>query len=107
LCIWSTDAIDTLRAEGHPIAPGYAGENLTISGIPAASFRPGAHFRVGTVRGFLTAYAIPCSQNNDWFVKKDFKRMSHERGDESRLYAMITTTGTISAGDAFELFTDR
>ena len=107
LCIWSTEAIDTLRAEGHPIAPGYAGENLTISGIPAAAFRPGAHFRVGSVRGFLTAYAIPCSQNNDWFLKKDFLRMSHERGNESRLYAIVTTTGTVAVGDSFELFTDR
>ena len=107
LCIWSTDAIDALRAQGHPIGPGYAGENITVSGIPAAAFRPGAHFRIGKVRGFLTAYAIPCSQNNDWFVKKDFMAMSHERGDYSRLYAMVTTCGDIAVGDTFELFTDR
>ena len=107
LCIWSTDAIDTLRAEGHPIGPGFAGENITVSGIPSAAFRPGAHFRIGTVRGFLTSYAIPCKQNNDWFANKDFKRMSHERGDECRLYAMVTTCGTIGIGDTFELFTDR
>ena len=107
LCIWSTDAIDTLRTEGHPIAPGYAGENITVAGIPAEAFRPGAHFRVGTVRGFLTAYAIPCKQNNDWFLNKDFKRMSHERGDQCRLYATVTTCGDIAVGDTFELFTDR
>ena len=107
LCIWSTDAIETLRSEGHPIAPGYAGENITVTGIPAEAFRPGAHFRIGTVRGFLTAYAIPCKQNNDWFLNKDFKRMSHERGDQCRLYAMVTTCGDIAVGDTFELFTDR
>ena len=107
LCIWSTDAIDTLRTEGHPIAPGYAGENITVAGIPAEAFRPGAHFRIGTMRGFLTAYAIPCKQNNDWFLNKDFKRMSHERGDQCRLYAMVTTCGDIAVGDTFELFTDR
>ena len=107
LCIWSTDAIDTLRAEGHPIAPGYAGENITVAGIPAEAFRPGAHFRSGTVRGFLTSYAIPCKQNNDWFLNNDFRRMSHERGDQCRLYAMVTTCGNIAVGDSFELFTDR
>ena len=107
LCIWSTDAIETLRAEGHPIAPGYAGENITVAGIPAEAFRPGAHFRSGSVRGFFTSYAIPCKQNNDWFLNKDFKRMSHERGDQCRLYAMVTTCGDIAAGDTFELFTDR
>ena len=107
LCIWSTDAIDALRAQGHPIGPGFAGENITVAGVPAEAFRPGAHFRIGTVRGFLTAYAIPCSQNNDWFLNKNFMAMSHERGNYSRLYAMVTTCGEISVGDTFELFTDR
>lgn len=107
LCIWSTDAIESLQNAGHPIAPGYAGENITVSGIPAAAFRPGAHFRIGKVRGFLSAYAIPCSQNNDWFLNKNFMAMSHERGDFSRLYAMVTTCGEISVGDTFELFSDR
>jgi MOSC domain-containing protein YiiM len=107
LCIWSTDALITLQAEGHPIAHGYAGENITVSGIAAEAFRPGAQFRCGEVRGFLTAYAIPCKQNNDWFLNKDFNRMSHERSNQSRLYAMVTTCGTITTGDTFELFTDR
>lgn len=107
LCIWSTDALHTLQSEGHPIGPGYAGENITVDDIAADAFRPGAQFRIGTVRGFLTAYAIPCSQNNDWFIGKDFKRMSHERGNESRLYAMVTHTGHISVGDEFWLLSDR
>jgi len=107
LCIWSTDAIETLRAQGHPIAPGYAGENITVAGIPAGAFRPGAQFRVGSVRGFLSSYAWPCSQNKDWFAGGDFMAMCHENGDLSRVYAMVTATGTVSVGDTFELFTDR
>jgi MOSC domain-containing protein YiiM len=107
LCIWSTDALHTLQSEGHPIAPGYAGENITVSDVPADAFRPGAQFRVGSVRGFLTTYAIPCSQNNDWFLNKDFMRMSHERGNESRIYAMVTQPGHITVGDEFWLFSDR
>jgi MOSC domain-containing protein YiiM len=59
------------------------------------------------VRGFLTDYAWPCSQNNDWFLGNDFMRMCHERGDDSRVYAMVTRPGTINVGDPFELFTDR
>ena len=107
LCIWTTDSIERLQAEGHPISPGYAGENLTVAGIPNAAMRPGAQFRAGTVRGFLTDYAWPCSQNNDWFLEHDFMRMCHERGDDSRVYAMVTRPGTINVGDRFELFTDR
>ena len=107
LCLWSSDAITRLRNEGHPIGPGYAGENITVNGIPSTAFRPGAHFRVGTVRGFFTAYAIPCKKNSAWFTNGDFMRMSHERGNESRVYAMVTTQGVINIGDAFQLFTDR
>ena len=107
LCIWSTDAIDTLRAEGHPIDHGHAGENITVSGIPAAAFRPGAHFVIGDVRGFLTSYAYPCSQNKEWFARGDFMRMWHERGDQSRLYAMVTRTGSVRPGDSFTLYSDR
>jgi MOSC domain-containing protein YiiM len=107
LCIWSTDAIDSLRAQGHPIAPGFAGDNITIGGIPADAFRPGAHFRIGTVRGFFSAYTIPCSKNNEWFQNKNIMAMSHTQGNFSRIYAMVTHTGTISVGDTCELFTDR
>lgn len=107
LCIWSVEALDALTREGHPIGPGFAGENITVSGVPATAFRPGAHFRIGEVRGFMTAYAIPCKKNAGWFVNHDFNRMHHEQGDESRIYAMVTATGTIGVGDPFELFSDR
>jgi hypothetical protein len=40
-------------------------------------------------------------------LNADFMRMSHERGNDSRLYAMVTKTGTVAVGDTFELFTDR
>ena len=33
LCLWSADVIAALNAEGHPITPGVAGENITVSGI--------------------------------------------------------------------------
>ena len=32
LCLWSNEVIDAFRAAGHPIAPGLAGENITLSG---------------------------------------------------------------------------
>jgi MOSC domain-containing protein YiiM len=107
LCVWSIDALDALRAQGHPIAPGFAGDNITVSGIPADAFRPGAHFRIGTVRGFFSAYTIPCSQNNAWFQNNNIMAMSHTKGPHSRIYAMVTRTGDIRVGDTFELFSDR
>lgn len=107
LCIWTTDSLDRLRGEGHPIAAGFAGENITVEGIANTSFRPGAHFRTGSVQGFITNYTTPCAANAGWFLGGDFMRMSHERGDDSRVYAMVTRTGSVSTGDPFVLFTDR
>jgi len=33
LCLFSMELIRTLQAEGHPIAPGQIGENLTVEGL--------------------------------------------------------------------------
>ena len=107
LCIWSTDALSTLQADGHPIDAGYAGENICVAGIPAGAFRPGAQFIAGQVRGFLTSYAWPCSQNKAWFADGDFMAMAHTRGEVSRIYAMVTHPGTVASGDTFTLYTDR
>ncbi len=41
LCLWSADTIAALRAEGHPIEAGLAGENVTVAGIDWAAVRPG------------------------------------------------------------------
>ena len=107
LCIWSSDAISQLQSLGHPIEPGFAGENICVAGIPATAFRPGAQFVAGSVRGFLTSYTWPCSQNAGWFAERDFMAMAHTRGNLSRLYAMVTTPGDLTPGDSFTLFTDR
>lgn len=47
VCVWSADVIDELLAAGHPIAPGCAGENVTLRGIDWESLRPGALVSVG------------------------------------------------------------
>ncbi|MFV0316556.1 MAG: MOSC domain-containing protein, partial [Microthrixaceae bacterium] len=36
VCVYSLDVIEALVAEGHPITPGAAGENLTLAGVPWA-----------------------------------------------------------------------
>jgi len=51
----------------------------------------------------LSAYAIPCSKNARWFADGDYERMSHERGDASRLYARVEQPGRVSVGDTVRL----
>jgi len=98
LCLWSTEVIDALHAQGHPIAPGLAGENITLSGLPWPEVRAGVRLRVGDVLCEVSAYALPCFQNRPWFKGGEFEVMHHERGDISRVYATVLKPGSITVG---------
>ena len=63
LCLWSTEVIEALQAEGHPIEPGAAGENMTISGIDWPTLRTGVQLLIGDVLAEVSAYATPCAKN--------------------------------------------
>ena len=99
LCLWSTEVIDAFRAQGHPLAPGLAGENITVSGLPWPAVRPGVDLRVGEVLCRVSSYAIPCKQNRDWFLDGRFDLMHHSNGPVSRVYATVLEPGRIAVGD--------
>lgn len=100
LCLWSSEVIEVLKAEGHPIAPGLAGENITVSGVAWAGIRPGVRLRIGTVLAEISAWATPCKKNAAWFVDRDFNRMHHDRHPgTSRAYAWVRQPGHIRTGD--------
>jgi MOSC domain-containing protein YiiM len=101
LCLWSADVIAALRAEGHPIEPGFAGENVTIAGIDWPSLRPGVRIALGDdVVAEVSAYATPCKKNAAWFVGGDFNRMNHNREPGvSRVYASVLHDGVVREGD--------
>lgn len=98
LRLWGTEVIDALRAEGHPIAPGLAGENITLSGLPWADVRAGVRLRIGDVLCEISAYALPCYQNKPWFKGGEFDVMHHDHGDVSRVYATVVEPGRITVG---------
>lgn len=100
LCIWSAEVITELRAEGHPIAPGNAGENLTLSGLDWQRLRPGMRLRAGGMLAELSLPATPCAKNARWFTDGDFMRMSYERHPAwSRWYASVLEPGEVAVGD--------
>lgn len=101
LCLYSLEVIETLKAEGHPIFPGAAGENLTISGLDWALVEEGDRFRLGDDLVIeITFPATPCSKNAAWFVDRNFKRMSHDlHPGFSRMYARVLQPGAVSTGD--------
>lgn len=105
LCLYSLEVIERLKAEGHPIEPGFAGENLTISGLDWSSIEPGARLEIGPdIESEITFYATPCSKNAQWFVDGDFTRMLQSRHPgESRLYARVLRGGALKTGDEVRL----
>ncbi len=103
LCIWAGEVIDAFASEGHPIAPGCAGENFTVRGLDWSTIRPGVRLRIGSTVVETSAWAIPCAKNAPWFADGDFRRLSHERGPTSRIYATVIEPGEVAAGDTITL----
>jgi hypothetical protein len=100
LCLWSSEVIDDLVAEGHPIRPGAAGENVTLAGIDWPTLRAGVQLLLGEVLVEVSAYAEPCKKNAQWFAGGDFRRMQHDRHPgASRVYAWVLEPGRIRTGD--------
>jgi MOSC domain-containing protein YiiM len=100
LCLWSSEVIDTLAAEGHPIAPGNAGENVTISGVDWSKLHGGMIIDLGGVRCQLSAPAAPCQKNAQWFSDGDVSRIDDaSHPGAARWYASVLTNGSIAPGD--------
>lgn len=99
LCIWSEEVIAAFAAGGHPIGPGFAGENITVAGLRWGEVRPGVRLAIGSVRCEVSSYAVPCRQNAAWFSDRSFDRIHHRHGPVSRMYATVLEPGSIAVGD--------
>lgn len=101
VCLWSTDIIDMLQAEGHPIEPGAAGENITVAGLDWQQLIPGIRLQLGEkVLVEITDYAQPCRTIARYFKLRRYGRISQRRNPGmSRLYAKVLEDGCVSVGD--------
>ena len=105
LCLFSLEVIEHMQAEGHSIAPGSAGENITVSGIEWGLVVPGKRMSVGPVQLEITHFATPCSKNAQWFKDGKYNRMhASTHPGESRVYARVLSGGPIKTGDSVALF---
>ena len=105
LCLFSLERLHALQAEGHPIAPGAIGENVTVEGLDWNLVAPGSRHQLGAeVVIEVTRYTTPCMNIARAFTGGNFARGSEKRhpGD-SRVYARVLQTGTVRAGDAVRL----
>jgi len=98
--LYSLELIEALRAEGHPIAPGTIGENLTLAGLPWKDLRPGVRIEAGEVVLELASHAAPCQIIAGSFSDGRVVRVSEKvHPGWSRFYARVIKEGTLRSGD--------
>lgn len=105
VCLYSLEIIERLRAEGHPITPGSAGENITLANLDWSLVTLGARLRLGDeVTLEITTYTVPCKTIRASFLGGDFTRISQKlHPGESRVYASVVKPGRIVTGDAVRI----
>jgi MOSC domain-containing protein YiiM len=104
IVLFSLDVIRALQREGHSIAPGTAGENLTLSGIDWMTIVPGTELVIGEARLQVTKYTAPCEKIAFSFLDNDFTRISQKlHPGWSRVCARVLHGGLVTIGDAVEL----
>jgi MOSC domain-containing protein YiiM len=100
VCLFGQERIAALAAEGHPIAPGTTGENLTIAGLAWDELHAGERLAVGDVVVLeISGPAPPCNTIAASFIDDDFTRISEKlRPGWSRLYARVLVEGLVREG---------
>jgi MOSC domain-containing protein YiiM len=99
--LYAAEKIERLREEGHPIAAGSAGENLTVSGLDWDEMAPGARLRIGEAELEIRSYAGPCKNIRGSFADGDSRRIAQKlHPGWSRLYARVLKEGRVRVGDA-------
>ncbi|TSA01499.1 MAG: MOSC domain-containing protein [Nitrospiraceae bacterium] len=101
VCLYSQDLIERLQDEGHSIEAGSSGENLTFAGLEWEKLKPGNRLQVGSeVQLEIMSYTSPCDKNAQWFLGRDYKRVSQKLNPGwSRLYAKVLREGVVRPGD--------
>ena len=100
VCLFGQERIAALAAEGHPIAPGSTGENLTIAGLAWDELQPGSRLAIGDgVILEISGPAPPCNTIAASFCDGAFTRISDKRHPNwSRLYARVLVEGLVREG---------
>lgn len=105
VCLYSLERILALQAEGHPIFPGAAGENFTVTGLDWKAVAPGARLRVGADLVLeIASHTAPCKLIGRFFAGGDSMRISQEAHPGwARVYARVLEPGEVSLGDEIRI----
>ena len=108
----TSEGIEELIAQGHPLFPGALGENLTIGGLDRRQMRVGQRYRVGEVFLELTKLRAPCTTLDVYgpAINRAIYDPQVKAGDPSTsrwglsgFYARVLKAGTIRPRDIIAL----
>ncbi|MBM3907986.1 MAG: MOSC domain-containing protein [Gemmatimonadetes bacterium] len=104
VCLYAMERIEALQREGHAIAPGTTGENLTVRGLDWDAIVPGAQLNVGGVTLEIMSFASPCKSIRASFADDNSNRISAKlHPGWSRVYARVNGEGEVRVGDTIQL----
>jgi MOSC domain-containing protein YiiM len=108
VCLYAMERIAELQGEGHPIAPGSVGENITTQGLDWETIVPGVRLRLGETAVLeIVSYTEPCSTIRASFRDGKFTRIAQKlHPGWSRVYARVLEEGDVTVGDAIEVLSD-
>lgn len=105
VALFAIEAIRRVAAEGHPIFPGSAGENLTTEGIEWAQLPVGTRAAIGDrLMLEISKPDNPCSTIRGSFSDERFARISMvTHPTDSRMYARVLVEGEVRPGDEIRI----
>jgi MOSC domain-containing protein YiiM/GNAT superfamily N-acetyltransferase len=105
VALLAIEAIERVRAEGHPIEAGSVGENLTTTGIELARLAVGTRLAIGEGLVLeLSGPANPCDVIAGSFRNGKSGRISIlTHPSDSRMYARTITEGEVRSGDPIRI----
>jgi MOSC domain-containing protein YiiM len=109
VCLFALEAIRILAAEGHAIAPGAIGENVTTEGLDWSQVVPETCLLFGErVLLQVTRYTSPCVNIAPVFLDREVSRVSHKRHPGfSRVYARVLVAGLLRTGDGARIVSEQ
>ncbi len=105
VCLFGIEAIRRVAAEGHPIAPGSCGENLTTEGLELGLLPVGTRLAIGERLVLeLSKPVTPCATIAGSFADGRFGRISPvSHPSDARMYARVLVEGPVRPGDSIRV----
>jgi MOSC domain-containing protein YiiM len=98
ISLWDVEILQQLVAEGFPLEPGAAGENLTVAGLNVQPMAPGTRLRIGDVLLKLEQPRKPC-----YVLDAIDPRLKDTMAGRCGYMASVLREGTIRPGMAIEV----